>query len=457
MHLGFVLRLLCILQVIQLRTIAATSIGIIYDEEDAVAPGGAEVAVQSLRAQGISKVRLYNADSAMLRALGGSSIEVIVGLRNDELFDVGVSRTSADSWVARNVEAYFPGTQITAIAVGNEILTGEDESLVSLLVPAMRNIHAALCAAGLGEKIKVSTPLSFRLVSTFSSPSAASFDHSPSTPLLLPVLDFLSTSGSYVMLILNPCDVKQPNPSDLTVSHAVYYPDSFEALIDAVYVAMASLGHPELDIAVTEVALSRDCSDNDAAAVAFREDVVKQVLSTSGTPYKPRVGAIDLYMAIMHAKVIAATSSESPADSGVRRKLLADKSWCVAKDGSSTADLQAALDWACGPGGANCQPIQAGQFCFLPNTMQSHASYAFNSYYQKLSWASGSCDFGGLAQIVTNDPSYTGCLYPSSGTYSDPTNTTFNPPASDAQSYRYFSPPLLALVLLISWKLTAAW
>ncbi|KAL3688300.1 hypothetical protein R1sor_014609 [Riccia sorocarpa] len=464
MHLGFALRVFCILQVIQLSTVAATNIGVIYGEKAALAAGGAENAVQSLRAQGISKVRLYDADSAMLRALGGSSIEVIVGLRNDELPAVGVSGASANSWIARNVEVYFPDTQITAIAVGDEVLTGEHESLVPFLVPAMRNIHAALSTAGLAEKVKVTTPF---CLPTLSPPSAAAFD-----PLLTPVLDFLSNTGAFFMLNLHPSDVLQPNSLSLPTSQIeihvpdLHYSNRFEALLDAVYVALTSLGHPQLNIVVSEIGWSQDSPNDKEAALAFLDDVKKHVTSARGTPSKPQQGAVGLYVGVNVLSLFSTSASDSKivtetttpassADSGVRRRLLAAKTWCIAKDGTSTAALQAALDWACGQGGANCQPIQEGQFCFLPNSMQSHASYAFNSYYQMRSWASGSCDFGGLAEVTSNDPSYTGCLYASSG--SDPTNTTFSPSGSDAQSIRQqFSLPLASLVFLITWKLTMA-
>ncbi|KAK4788815.1 hypothetical protein SAY86_020134 [Trapa natans] len=40
--------------------------------------------------------------------------------------------------------------------------------------------------------------------------------------------------------------------------------------------------------------------------------------------------------------------------------------------------------------GEDCSPVQ-------PNTLQAHASYAFNSYYQIKALESGSCDFAGTA------------------------------------------------------------
>ncbi|KAL6634423.1 hypothetical protein ACP70R_027094 [Stipagrostis hirtigluma subsp. patula] len=93
----------------------------------------------------------------------------------------------------------------------------------------------------------------------------------------------------------------------------------------------------------------------------------------------------------------------------------AGAAWCIARSGAPQKTLQAALDYACGPaGGADCAPIQASGLCYLPNTLAAHASYAFNSVYQRSRAAPGACDFAGTATITLTDPSYGSCTYPSS-------------------------------------------
>ncbi|KAL8248304.1 hypothetical protein R6Q59_005172 [Mikania micrantha] len=88
-------------------------------------------------------------------------------------------------------------------------------------------------------------------------------------------------------------------------------------------------------------------------------------------------------------------------------------SWCVASQSASETALQVALDYACGYGGADCSAIQPGASCYNPNTVHDHASYAFNSYYQK-NPAPTSCSFGGVAQLTNTDPSSGGCQFPAS-------------------------------------------
>ncbi|CAD6226815.1 unnamed protein product [Miscanthus lutarioriparius] len=79
--------------------------------------------------------------------------------------------------------------------------------------------------------------------------------------------------------------------------------------------------------------------------------------------------------------------------------------WCVARPGATQEDLQNALDWACGPGGADCSQLQPGGRCYQPNTLLTHASYAFNIFYQQNGNSDVACNFGGAGALVKRDPS----------------------------------------------------
>ncbi|THF97691.1 hypothetical protein TEA_006784 [Camellia sinensis var. sinensis] len=78
--------------------------------------------------------------------------------------------------------------------------------------------------------------------------------------------------------------------------------------------------------------------------------------------------------------------------------------WCIADEQTPDDELQAAMDWACGKGGANCSEIQVNQPCYLPNTVRDHASYAFNNYYQNFKHKGASCYFNGGAITTELDP-----------------------------------------------------
>lgn len=78
--------------------------------------------------------------------------------------------------------------------------------------------------------------------------------------------------------------------------------------------------------------------------------------------------------------------------------------WCVAKPSVPDPIILEAMNYACGSG-ADCNTIQTNGPCFEPNTVYAHASYAFNSYWQRTKVAGGTCSFGGTAMLVTVDPS----------------------------------------------------
>ncbi|KAF6160852.1 hypothetical protein GIB67_036053 [Kingdonia uniflora] len=122
--------------------------------------------VALLKAQQIRHVRLYDAHRAMLLALANSGIRVTVSVPNNELLGVGQSNATAANWITRNVVAHVPATNITAIAVGSEILTTLPNA-APILVSALKFIHSALVASNLDNQIKVSTPHSSSIILDF--------------------------------------------------------------------------------------------------------------------------------------------------------------------------------------------------------------------------------------------------------------------------------------------------
>ncbi|XP_061365694.1 major pollen allergen Ole e 10-like [Gastrolobium bilobum] len=117
--------------------------------------------------------------------------------------------------------------------------------------------------------------------------------------------------------------------------------------------------------------------------------------------------------------------------------------WCVALAGVSQADLQNALDWVCRPENVDCKPIKIGGSCFEPDTLLSHASYAFNNYYQTNGNSDVACNFGGTATTTKKNPSYGKCVYSSSGSAD-----SFAPPLFGKHNQSFLWPKLATLLLI---------
>ncbi|XP_071740015.1 PLASMODESMATA CALLOSE-BINDING PROTEIN 2-like [Rutidosis leptorrhynchoides] len=107
--------------------------------------------------------------------------------------------------------------------------------------------------------------------------------------------------------------------------------------------------------------------------------------------------------------------------------------WCVARTDASPNALQHALDYACGAG-ADCTEIQPSGSCFQPDTVEAHASYAFNSYYMLAAMNPAACVFAGNAMFAKTDPSYGSCVYPASPSMANGTRGNTSPTSSGATS-----------------------
>ena len=75
---------------------------------------------------------------------------------------------------------------------------------------------------------------------------------------------------------------------------------------------------------------------------------------------------------VLTLPLLAADASVSKAQVGVVGMEL----WCMAKNNAEDA----ALDWACGPCAADCNPIQQGRPCYNASNIVVTASYVFNDY-----------------------------------------------------------------------------
>ncbi|KAI3453157.1 hypothetical protein Pfo_009820 [Paulownia fortunei] len=408
--------------------------------------------VALLKAQQIRHVRLYDADRAMLLALANTGIRVIVSVPNDQLLGIGQSNATAANWVSRNILPHVPATNITAIGVGSEVLSTLPNA-APILVSAMNFIHSALVASNLDSHIKVSTPHSSSIILDSFPPSQAFFNRSWD-PVMVPLLKFLQSTGSFFMLNVYPYyDYMQANgaiPLDyalfrplLPTKEAVdlntllHYINVFDAVVDAAYFAMSYLNFTNIPITVTESGWPSkgDSSEPDATldnANTYNSNLIRHILNNTGTPKHPGIAVstyiYELYNEDLRSGRISEKNWGLFDANGVPVYILhltgsgtvlandtTNQTYCVAREGADRKMLQAALDWACGPGKVDCSSLLQGKPCYEPDTVVGHASYAFDAYYHRMAMGDGTCNFNGVATITTTDPSHGSCIFPGSG------------------------------------------
>lgn len=437
------------------------SIGVNYGRIANNLPDPSKV-VQLLKSQGLTRVKLFDTDHSVLTALSGSGISVTVALPNELLSSAAANQSFTDTWVKSNILPFHPSTIFEAIAVGNEVFA-DPKNTTKFLVDAMKNVYASLSNLKINSSIKISSPVALSALQTSYPSSSGSFKQELIEPVIKPMLDFLKQTGSFLMVNAYPFFAYSANTDTISLDYALFkenkgvtdpnngllYKSLFEAQIDAVFAAMKALNYDDVKMVVSETGWPSKGDDNEVGASAanaadYNGNLVRRVLTGNGTPLRPDDSLNVFLFALFNENqkngptsernyglfypnedrvydipltregLKNVTSAPAPVDESKRqvKSPPAGETWCVANGEIGEEKLQAALDYACGEGGADCRPIQSGSTCFDPDTLVAHASYAFNSYYQKMARGSGTCDFGGAAYVVTQPPStYTTYFY----------------------------------------------
>ncbi|KQK20290.1 glucan endo-1,3-beta-glucosidase isoform X2 [Brachypodium distachyon] len=279
-----------------------TAIGVNYGTKgDNLAPPSTVAAFLANRTR-IDRVKLFDTNPDMLRAFAGTGISVMVTAANGDIPILATTQGAA-AWVASNVAPFYPATEISLVAVGNEIMDTHDPSLIDSLVPAMRTLKAALAAAAF-RRIRVSTPNSLGILVDSSPPSAARFRDGWDVAVFTPMLQFLQRSKS--PLVVNaypyfgyngdtlPYALARPNnPGVADAGTGITYTSMFEAQLDSVYSAMKKLGFEDVEILVGETGWPTKAMDGQigvspAEAAEYNRYLINEVGSGSGTPLMPK-------------------------------------------------------------------------------------------------------------------------------------------------------------------------
>lgn len=415
-------------------------------------------AVAAIKAMKVGRVKLFNPNADILTALANSGMEVVVTVPNEDIVAVGASPAAGDSWIQQNVATYYPATNIVVILVGNEIFTGTTyQATWTSLVPAIQNLYAALQSRGWSGQIKISTAVALDVLATSFPPSTGTFRADIGTSVMLPLISFLTTTSSYLFVNVYPFLTYTTN-TDISIGYAMFasstttdvvdggltYTNLMDAQLDAVYAAASQIGFAGMRISVGETGWpSAGDADQPGAtidnAAAYNRRLVRKVLSTTqvGTPGRPGIVIPTYVFALFNENLKPGASSErnwgllfpnltpvyaidltgQTADTAYSPNvdpspILATPplssgsgTWCISNAAADPTTLENALNFACGANAAFCTAIQPNQTCYLPSTVGSHASWAFNNYWQAYKGAGASCSFSGAGLLTSTDPS----------------------------------------------------
>ncbi|EXB94061.1 Glucan endo-1,3-beta-glucosidase 1 [Morus notabilis] len=375
--------------------------------------------------ESIQLFNLYTATSEAPQASTYSGLAVSVSTR--DLREVSRSVLMAESWLRTYVLAHYPATGIATIVVGNNLLCEKDQELnnLSMVLPSLKNIRHSLTRWGLEKDIKVSASISSSCLNPHSTYFNGDFAHK----FTKPVLEFLQTANSTYSV--NP----PPKFSPL--------PDETMRLVSSHSECMKKLGFSELNkinVILTNPKESNYSSHNKLMSrklTSLNNPNLDDPLPTRPNDPLPKTADPPLHSSVGFSVPSNAAKHPQPPQAQLTyppKKIapvvypasppysyalppcnpshahpvspppnnghgIIHKLWCVAKPTVPADTLQAALDYACGDGGADCNEITPHGNCYTPDSVVAHASYAFNSYWQKNKRNGGTCSFGGTAML----------------------------------------------------------
>ncbi|KAL9384495.1 hypothetical protein Peur_021505 [Populus x canadensis] len=305
--------LLSFLQTVKIAN-SQSFIGINYGQVAGNLPPPSSTA-KLLQSTSIQKVRLNGSDTAIIKALAETGIEIVIGTANGDIPGLASDPNFAKGWINTNVLPFYPASNIILITVGNGVMTSNDQNLMNKLLPAMQNVRNALNDASLGGKIKVSTVHSIGVLKQSEPPSSGSFDPSYGD-LMKALLEFNRANGS--PFAINPypyfayrSDTRpgtlafclfQPKAGRMDGNTKIKYMNMFDAQarVDAVYSALNSMGFKNVEIVMAETGWPFKGDDNDVGpsienAKAYNGNLIAHLRSMVGTPLMPGK-SVDTYL-----------------------------------------------------------------------------------------------------------------------------------------------------------------
>ncbi|XP_031498004.1 glucan endo-1,3-beta-glucosidase-like [Nymphaea colorata] len=280
-----------------LQNSGAQSIGVCYGLVADNLPSPSEV-VDMYHDNGITSLRLYDPNPGALNSLRHSGINVALGVRNEDIQAIASSPAAADHWISLSVKPYASSVSIKYVTVGNEIIPGP---LAHFVLPAMKNLHNSLMAAGLGI-VGVTTVVSMPVLGNSYPPSQGAF--SPDVvSVMASIVSLLNATGRPLLANVYPYFSYANDPVHISLSYALFtspapvvhdgpflYQNLFDAMVDALHAAMEKVGGAGVLVVVSESGWPSAGAGPATItnAETYNNNLIAHVLSGKGTPRRPR-------------------------------------------------------------------------------------------------------------------------------------------------------------------------
>lgn len=311
-------------------------------------------------------------------------------------------------------------------------------------MPALTNLQQSLAKVNLAGIVKLVVPCNADAYES-TLPSQGTF-RPELTQIMTQLVSFLNSNGSPFVVNIYPFLSLYGNsdfPQDyaffegsshpVTDGPNVYY-NAFDGNFDTLVAALSKLGYDQMPIIIGEVGWPTDgaVGANLSAARAFNQGLIYHILRNTGTPLRPGVPPMDIYLFSLldeGAKSVLPGNFERhwgifsfdgqakyPLNLGLGSRLLKEardvkylpSRWCVADPSRDLSGVANHFKLACTV--ADCSTLNFGGSCNGIGA-KGNISYAFNSYYQIQKQNSQSCDFDGLGMVTFLDPSVGECRF----------------------------------------------
>ncbi|KAK7380825.1 hypothetical protein VNO78_33344 [Psophocarpus tetragonolobus] len=226
-----------------------------------------------------------------------SAILVLVGI-----FSSITDANAATNWVNKYVTPYSQDVNFKYIAVGNEILPGDNEAQYILSV--MTNIQNVISSANL--QIKVSTAIDSTLITNPYPPNDGVFTND-AEQYIRPILNLLMKNGAPLLANVYPYFAYAGDQqNNIPLSYALFtqqgtnsvgYQNLFDAMLDSIYAALEKVEASNLQIVVSESGWPSEGGigatiDN---AATYYANLISHASGGTGTPKRPGV-SIETYL-----------------------------------------------------------------------------------------------------------------------------------------------------------------